>query len=50
MIVSYCNSLNSYLLGTATVAAIVITIPTAVTATTPQQVAKIATTNYSTNK
>jgi V8-like Glu-specific endopeptidase len=43
MIVSYCNSLNSYLLGTATVAAIVITIPTAVTATTPQKVAKIAT-------
>ena len=42
MILSRCNSLDIYLLGTATVAAIVITIPTAVTAKTAQKVAEIA--------
>jgi len=42
MILSRCNSLNTYLLGTATVAAIIITIPTVATAKTAQQVAEIA--------
>ncbi len=43
MILSRFNSLNNYLLGTATVAAIVITIPTVATAKNAQQVAEIAT-------
>ncbi|MDT9338112.1 trypsin-like peptidase domain-containing protein [Trichodesmium erythraeum 21-75] len=42
MILSRCNSFNTYLLGTATLGAIVITIPTAATAKTAQQVAEIA--------
>ena len=43
MIFSHFNSLNNYFLGTATVAAIVITIPTIATAKTAQEVAEIAT-------
>lgn len=43
MNISHFNSLNYGLLGTATVAAIVITIPTLATAKNPQQVAEIAT-------
>ncbi len=43
MIFSRFNSLNNCLLGTATVAAIVITIPTVANAKTAQQVAEIAT-------
>ena len=42
MILSRCNSLDIYLLGTVTVSAIVMTIPTAVTAKTAQKVAEIA--------
>ncbi len=43
MILSRFNSFNNCLLGTATVAAIVITIPTVAIAKTAQQVAEIAT-------
>ena len=42
MILSRCNSFNTYLLGTATLGAIVITITTAATAKTAQQLAEIA--------
>ncbi|MEB3339731.1 tetratricopeptide repeat-containing serine protease family protein [Okeania sp.] len=42
MIFSQSNSLNNCLLGTATVAAIIITIPTIATAKTAQEVAEIA--------
>ncbi|MGK7920429.1 MAG: trypsin-like peptidase domain-containing protein [Trichodesmium sp.] len=43
MNISHFNSLNSLLFGTATVAAIVITIPTVATAKNAQEVAEIAT-------